>query len=141
MNRESKNRIGRNPKGDENKIDEVQQNEIIVNRAPVIPLTLNPKDYESNSDEGHDEEFPESKVSLHPNPKDYEDTIDEEGDEECEDDHGGEGEASCSIAACCTAISAATLALFSTRDTFASRDDPAAVYGEYRNEIRYDYNY
>ena len=42
------------------------------NRAPVIPLTLNPKDYESNSDEGHDEEFPESKVSLHPNLKDYE---------------------------------------------------------------------
>ena len=55
MNRESKNRLGRYPKDDENKIDEVQQNEISVNRAPVIPLTLNPKDYESNSDEGHDE--------------------------------------------------------------------------------------
>ena len=61
MNRESKNRLGRNPKDDENKIDEAQQNEIFVNRAPVIPLTLNPKDYESNSDEGHDEEFLKSK--------------------------------------------------------------------------------
>lgn len=81
MNIESKNQLGCNPKDDENIIDEAQQKEISLNRELVIPLTLNPKDYESNNDEGHDKVFPKSKCSLLLNPKDYEGTTNEGGDE------------------------------------------------------------
>ena len=46
-----------------------------------FPHNLNPKDYESITDEGRDEEFQESNFQHSHNHKDYESTSDERHDE------------------------------------------------------------
>ena len=61
-------------------IDEYNENYFTMNRETNLPLSPNPKDYESSTDEGQDEEFQinkESQFPLSPNPKDYERSSDE----------------------------------------------------------------
>lgn len=55
-----------------------------MNRESIFALSLNPKNYESTTHKGWDEEFPVNRKSNFPptpNPKDFESTIDEAGDE------------------------------------------------------------
>ena len=55
-----------------------------MNRDSILPLSPNPKDYESSTDESWDEEFQinkESRFPLSRNPMDYESSNDEEYDE------------------------------------------------------------